>query len=79
MTWVGEFVLLLEDMVCLTELRVTRRPVMGLVHSDYIAMMRELVGSRVVMHRPHLFVTSSAIHWVEDSYETVTEPGIDAN
>ena len=31
------------------------------------------------MHRPRLFVTSLAVHWVEDSYETATETGVDAD
>ena len=31
------------------------------------------------MYGPHLFVTSSAVHRVEDSRETVMEPGADAD
>ena len=76
---VGEFVLSLEDMARLTGLWVTSRPVSGLVRSDYTSMMAELVGSRVVMYQPHLFLTSSAVHWVEDSRYTTMEPGIDAD
>ena len=60
-TWVGEFILLLEDMARLTGLRVTGRPVTGLVHSDYTSMMAELVGRQVVMYGPRLFVTTSAV------------------
>ena len=74
---VSEFILSLEDMVHLTGLQVMGHPVIGLVRSDYMTMMRELVGSRVVMHRPCLFVTSLAVHQVEDSYETAMEPGVD--
>ena len=73
-TRAGEFILSLEDMVRLTGLQVTGRPVAGLVRSDYTVMMRELVGSWVVMHQPCLLVTSSAVHWVEDSLETAIEP-----
>ena len=76
---VDEFVLSLEDMVCQSWLRVTGHPVTGLVRSDYTTTMRELVGSRVVMHEPRLFVTSSAVHQVKDSYETAIEPGVDAD
>ena len=75
----GEFVLSLEDMVRLTGLRVTSRSVTGRIRSDYTIMMRELVGSRVVMQGPRLLVTSSAIHQVEDSRYTTTEPGIDTD
>ena len=42
-------------------------------------MMAELVGRRVVMYGPRLFVTTSAVQRVEDSRETVTEPGEDAD
>ena len=49
----------------------------GLVPSNYAAMMGELVGTRVVMFGPHLFVVSLAIHYVEDSRNTATEPGVD--
>lgn len=78
-TRVGEFVLQLEDMALLTGLRVTGRPVTGLVRSNYTSMMAELVGTRVVMYQPRLFVTSLAVHWVEDSRETATEPGEDTD
>ena len=43
-TRVGEFVLSLEDMVWLTGLRVTGRPVTGRVRSDNPVLARELVG-----------------------------------
>ena len=78
-TEVDEFILSLEDMVRLTGLRVTGRPVTGLVHSDYTSMMVELVGSMIVMYKPCLFLTSSAVHRVEDSRETAIEPGEDAD
>ena len=79
MTRFGEFVLSLEDMVRLTGLGVTGRPVTSSVHSDYTSMMAELVGRRIVMYRPRLFLPSSAVHRVEDSRETAMEPGEDAD
>ena len=75
-TRVGEFVLSLEDMVRLTELGVAGHPVTSSVHSDYTFMMAELVGWRIVMYGPRLFLTSSAVHRVDDSRETATEPGV---
>ena len=78
-TRAGKFVLSLEDMVRLTGLQVTGRPVTGLVHSNYTVMMRELVGSQVVMHGPRLLVTSSAVQRVEDSLETATESAADVD
>ena len=78
-TRVGEFVLSLEDMVRLTGLRVTGRSVTGRVRLDYTVIMRDLVGSRIVMHGPHLLVISSAVHQIEDSFEMVTGPGVDAD
>ena len=76
---VGKLVLSLEDMVHLIGLRVIGRPVTGLVHFDYITMMRELVGSRVVMFGPRLFVTFSVVHRVKDSQDTTIEPGGDVD
>ena len=43
-TRAGEFVLSLEDTTRLTGLRLTGRPVMGRVRSDYPVLARELVG-----------------------------------
>ena len=43
-TRAGEFILSLEDMVRLTGLRVTGRPVTGQVCSDYSVLAWELVG-----------------------------------
>ena len=43
-TRAGEFVLSLEDMVRLTDFRVTGQPVMGQVRSGYLALVQELVG-----------------------------------
>ena len=79
MTRVGEFVLSLEDMAQLTGLRVTGRPVTGPVHFDYTSLMAELVGRRVVMYGPRLFVTTSTVQRVEDSRETATEPWEDVD
>ena len=78
-TRAGEYVISLEDMVWLTGLRVPGRPVTGRVRSDYAIMMRELVGSRVVLLGPDLLVTFSTVHRVEDSLETMTESGADAD
>ena len=43
-TRAGEFVLSLEDMVLLTGLRVTGRPVTGWVRPSYSVLTQELVG-----------------------------------
>ena len=51
----------------------------GSVHSDYSSLMAELVGRRVVMYGPCLFVTTLAVQRVEDSWETATEPGEDVD
>ena len=48
-TRAGEFVLTLEDMVRLTSLWVTGRPVMGQVCSGYSALAQELVGRQLAM------------------------------
>ena len=78
-TRVGKFVLSLEDMVRPIGLQVTGCPMTGLVCFDYTAMMGELVGGRVVMFGPRLFVVSSTIHQVKDSCYTAMEPGVDAD
>ena len=60
-TRAGEFVLSLEDMVRLTGLQVTSRPVTGRVRLDYSALVRELVGRQLPMSRQQLVVITSAV------------------
>ena len=43
-TRAGKFILSLQDTVQLTGLRVTSRPVIGWVYSDYSVLAQELVG-----------------------------------
>ena len=69
----------ITDMVRLTGLGVTGCPVTGSVLSDYTTLMADLVGRRIVMYGPRLFVTTSAVQHIKDSQETTTEPGEDVD
>ena len=78
-TRAGEFVLSLEDMVRLTSLRVTGRPVTGRVRSDYPVLARELVGRQLAISGHQLVVITSAVHRVSDLAATVVGPGVEAD
>ena len=52
---------------------------MGLVHSDYPVLVRELVGRQLAMSGHQLVVITSAVRWVSDLAEIVVGPGVEAD
>ena len=78
-TRTGEFVLSLEDMVRLTSLRVTGRPMTGRVRSGYSALAQELVGHQLAMSGEQLVVITSTVRRVSELVETVAGPGEEAD